>query len=66
MIRVVHITIHMEKKNTDMLIGKKREYTSEEGSRKKRSIRLEIPIYFFYFCCNVRKVTIDTTLKLIN
>jgi hypothetical protein len=66
MIKVVHITIHMEKKNTDMLIGKKREYTSEEDSRKKRSIRLEIPVYFFYFCCNVRKVTIDTTPKLIN
>ena len=38
MIRVVHITVHMEKKNTDMLIGKKRDYTSEEDSRKKRSI----------------------------
>jgi len=55
MIRVVHITVHMEKKNTDMLIGKKRDYTSEEDSTKKRSIRLEIPVYFFYFCCNVRK-----------
>jgi hypothetical protein len=32
----------MEKKNIDMLIGKKRDYTSEEDSRKKRSIRLEI------------------------
>jgi hypothetical protein len=32
----------MEKKNIDMIIGKKRDYTSEEDSRKKRSIRLEI------------------------
>jgi hypothetical protein len=45
----------MEEKNTDMQIGKKIDYTSEEDSRKKRSIRLEIPVYSFSFCCNVRK-----------
>ena len=63
-IRVLHTTLsfncthHGEKeiKNTDLLIGKKRDYTSEEDSRKKRSInQARNSCLFLLLLCNIRK-----------